>query len=1011
MGNSAIKAPVNSRANFTALEEMQFSLARAIMLRDGGRITQLLSLPMLDINSPLNYGAEVPGSSPKHDNLDLLEEGQLDGPKGKDGRPTSSIEFPGGSFLMLAAAVGDARTASMLLAKGADANAVSSLDSVTALMVASRRGDVTIVALLLAHGKSTSLTNTAATATNELSNNSQSKTRTNTAAPVDVNASTRRTGDTALMLAAAAGHVGVVELLCDVIGCDVHATRRPIINSFESHRPKADKSASVDGSGGFPQTASDLAAANGHFAVVTYLSMFEARELGVAGEIMRLLDDDGDDHASIVEFQKWFRKNCGGATLTEEELLLLQSVGASSTPIIEGQVTNEEVKVDKFDNESERGLNVSALRTLLAVPEHQQLSRSLRRVIERVKQAEAAQEGDSRAARPSTREEPAPLPKETIRRIFECADADGDGLITAEDLWQWGTVATGSIHAFSSSMNDLGLLFADRSGARPRPPPPTHGGLRWLKPRPQVEELEGQEIEYANDDWGGNFQDNSGDKRKRKSRFSGTWGTKLESKELTAAEAAATDAAEAYAAAQPACLPFELFRLACARAPFVAHRLAAALPAFAATSNLYAAHEKASEVVDMEEFEHELAADGSGGTLDDSIKQTPKDGHSSNPSVLPSAESSKLKERVKALKPVPKDRRQQPQYVQHLHENVVGDQDGQIDEDMAESRHVGVELAGRHQSSSGGNCTVSRSSGEEIAKLRTQLARAVALHRYRAQHSSSSLSAGADAVTTLRLLLKERLRAVQAHAALVLGLAACLDIHILRLDDPSQLVKMRRSYTLAQQVVVAEHDGACGVPCAPESDERRISWEGERALVLVKNFQEMENEGYEEENKDEREEDDENNGRNENETPSKQSRRRTSLSGPWAAINEDQANARLLQLVPTNMHSKFPPIAMKLESIRSHGAKRFQGPYVVLPGPRYRVDADVRADCALAIFPDLRIRNARSAEHSGSRIHIKVGHGLEDELVAARVAQRFAYCVKQWEENGDLQEMSAGSTI
>jgi len=1001
MGNSATKAPVNSRANFTAQEEMQFSLARAIMLRDSGRITQLLSLPMLDINSPLNYGAEMPGTSPKHDNLDLLDEEQLDGPKGKDGRPTSSVEFPGGSYLMIAAAVGDAKTAASLLAKGADSNAVSSLDRVTALMVASRRGDVAIVALLLAHGNATSTASTADVATNELG--SQSTSQANAAVPVDVNAATRRAGDTALMLAAAAGHVGVVELLCDVIGCDVHATRRPIINTTESRRPKTNAAASVDGSDGIPQTASDLAASNGHFAVVTYLSMFEARELGVAGEIMRLLDDDGDDHASIIEFQKWFRENCGGATLTEEELLLLQSVGASSTPTVEGQVTSEDVKGDASENNTERGLNVSALRTLLAVPEHQQLSRSLRRVVERVKRAEAAKEGNSRAARPFSSEGLPPLPKETIRRIFECADADGDGLVTAEDLWQWGTVATGSIHAFSSNTNDLGLLFADRSGARPRPLPPTHGGLRWLKPRPQMHDVEDREVEYENDDWGGNFQDNSGDKRKRRSRLSGTWGTKLQSTELTAAEAATVDAAAAYAAAQPACLPFDLFRLACARAPFVAHRLAAALPAFAATSTLYAAHEKASDVVDLKEIEQELAADATGGKLDQ--------GHIADASVHQSTQSSKLKERAKALKPVPKDRRQQPQLEKELPENVADEQGRQINEDMAESTHMGIELAGRFQSSSGGDCAVSRSSGEEIARLRTQLARAEALEHYRAQHSSSSASTGADFATSLRLLLKDRLRAVQAHAAVVLGLAACLDIHLLRLDDPSQQRMQRRSHALAEQMVEMKCEQVHEKTCAPDSDERRISWEEERALALVKNFQEIESEDYEEENKDEGEGDDENIGKVGNESLSMKPSRRTSLTGPWASVSEDKANARLLQLVPAKMHGKFSPASLKLESLRSHGAKRFQGPYEVLPGPRYRVDADVHAECALAIFPDLQVRNARSAGQSDNRIRIKVGHGWENEHTAARVAQRFAYCVEQWEEHGDLQQMSTGSTI
>ena len=210
MGNAGGKTPVDRRSNFTAQEEMQFSLARAIMLRDTGRVAQLLSLPMLDVNAALDYGAEAPGSSPKHDNLDLLEDGRQDGPKGKDGRPTCSTEFPGGSFLMLAAAAGDAKTAAALLAKGANVNAASSFDRVTALMVASRRGDAAIVALLLAHGNTTTAASTAvATAAATAGEHGEplqpaAATAAAAAAAVDVNWSTRRGGDTALMLAAAA---------------------------------------------------------------------------------------------------------------------------------------------------------------------------------------------------------------------------------------------------------------------------------------------------------------------------------------------------------------------------------------------------------------------------------------------------------------------------------------------------------------------------------------------------------------------------------------------------------------------------------------------------------------------------------------------------------------------------------------------------------------------------------------------------------------------------------------
>jgi hypothetical protein len=282
----------------------------------------------------------------------------------------------------------------------------------------------------------------------------------------------------------------------------------------------------------------------------------------------------------------------------------------------------------------------------------------------------------------------------------------------------------------------------------------------------------------------------------------------------------------------------------------------------------------------------------------------------------------------------------------------------------------------------------------------------------------------------------------------VLGLAACLDIYLLRLADPSR-PEPRRSEAVARQAAwdalaaghaeLAQRDAACDAARTAKGDARAAR-QGQRALAAAEARRDPElqralqeshagvardpdatDDDDDEDDDDEDDDDDDDESEEEDKAESigdgsgrrRQGGRRALASGPWAAVSEKDANARLMQLVPAAMHGKFPPAALPLESLRSrHGAKRFHGPYAVLPGPRYRVESDVHADCAAALFPHMRVRGAHgSGGRGGQRVRVKVGHGWVDERAAARVAQRFAICVERWEEGELPKAKSAGSTI
>jgi hypothetical protein len=242
-------------------------------------------------------------------------------------------DYPGGTLLMHAAKHDDLASVNDLLDLGASLASHTPRDGITPLMVAAYHGHSDIITAMLLRAGLQGSEEEESTSLPQPNNG-----RTGSQEVDIINAASFNDGSTALIYAAQFGHMRCVELLCDFVGCDVHALRRvkpSIISTGPSSNNNSNNDSRMNNNNRMknkPQTtfskmkyvsASDVALEMGHMSIVAYLSTLEERDMGVAGEIIRSIDRDEDQFISVEEFQHWIRSLCS-VSITEKDVILLQ---------------------------------------------------------------------------------------------------------------------------------------------------------------------------------------------------------------------------------------------------------------------------------------------------------------------------------------------------------------------------------------------------------------------------------------------------------------------------------------------------------------------------------------------------------------------------------------------------------------------------------------------------------------------------------------------------------------
>ena len=189
------------------------TLAEAVLLRNATAIENFLALGV-DPNEPEPDGT-TPLMRAVHSQMPNTARLLVDA-----GADVKKANFYGVTALYIAARAGDTAATRMLLAAGADANAALPTSAETVLMTAAKAGSADVVAALLTGGdEGVSLAQLgearAAARVAEAAGYSLLPNPTIATNYADVNARERWYGRTALMIAAAEGHLEVVRLLVE----------------------------------------------------------------------------------------------------------------------------------------------------------------------------------------------------------------------------------------------------------------------------------------------------------------------------------------------------------------------------------------------------------------------------------------------------------------------------------------------------------------------------------------------------------------------------------------------------------------------------------------------------------------------------------------------------------------------------------------------------------------------------------------------------------------------------